>query len=281
MKYRKQHYLPYVYLKEFSENPTAARRRSYIWRLGEPSNTRTKTERQCVESHFYSKLHAKHAEDLFHHYEEIYAHIKGLLRDQVAPKTLGEYFGLMFSIISLHLRNPSYQNRTHAETIEAYLNLEPQFLHRLLRFEEGATMTHDSMVEKLKERWRVSVVRTESDVTLVTSDNPAHVYVLRRNEPPVMMTLPITPTTCAVAFDEKSLHVRHIISASDAGYLNASQAFYCQKAVYSHEETQGDIRAFLVKYMSKRQQASGFIARNGWAPNTLKLGTQFEFVRLR
>ena len=64
------------------------------------------------------------------------------------------------------------------------------------------------LLERLEQwKWKVTVLSALPGFDFLTSDNPAHVHVLNLDEPPVMMSMPITPHAYAVAYNSGKLSI--------------------------------------------------------------------------
>ena len=117
--YRKQHYLPAVYLQNFASDQGKPSRRSRIWRFNGLKQTHVSVESQCFENYGYSRSNPSGAESVFHGMEGMYGDCMKKIRAGLTG-TKREYFGLILMMFDLHLRNAAYKNLTGLEGIEAY-----------------------------------------------------------------------------------------------------------------------------------------------------------------
>ncbi len=93
--YKFQHYLPTVYLKQFSTDGLAATRKSMIWRLDEQRHKRVSVPSQCAEDYFYSASDAKMTEEMFGKSEEVYGRTVQQIWAREEKQAGTDYFGLI------------------------------------------------------------------------------------------------------------------------------------------------------------------------------------------
>src|SRR5437868_3168158 len=108
-EYRRQHYLPAVYLREFSVDPSHIDRDSKVWRFDGKQHSLVPVETQCVDDYFYSRKQAQEAEKMFQNMEGLYAQCVRKIKARQSP-TKDEFFGLILMIFDLHIRNEACGN---------------------------------------------------------------------------------------------------------------------------------------------------------------------------
>jgi hypothetical protein len=279
--YKRQHYLPAVYLKEFSgdRKPT---RNSLIWRYDGSLSRQVPVESQCAEDYFYSKERPAEAEKVFHGMENLYP--KFLARVKAKQNPTGyEYFGLILMMLDLHLRGAAYLNETGGEGIAAYRMRFHAFKQQLLLGGLHESPTDDQVAEHLRACWRVRVLESVSGNQFLTSDHPsAWASLFRHRKQLDIVVLPLTPRFTAVAFDKRVVDVTtNCTTAEDEGRLNRCQVVQALRAVYTSAELDAENRNWVGEIFAKKRQNKGQVNRNSWQA-TLLDGQHFrEFSFLR
>ena len=190
---QKQHYLPVVYLKQFSVDGPHSSRKSKIWRLDRNSHELVPVESQCHERFFYSATDTSSAEKLFQPSEKAYAELVRLASDGLQNRTSHEYFALILMIISLHLRSPAYEVRQKRARIDVYKLLEQLAIFHILMPGSQEPVTSEELLAILKSRWRVRLLSCPLDCILITSDNPSVFFTVNNSGDPNFMILPVAP----------------------------------------------------------------------------------------
>jgi hypothetical protein len=276
----KQHYLPCVYLQQFSTDGPSAGRDSPIWRLSRHGHKAVPVESQCFERNFYSATEPAGAESLFGNYETMYGTLVQRIWGGHRNRNIREYFGLMFFIVSLHLRNPAYKvSRKLGARLDAYKLLENQFIyHHLMRAPEIVT-TPDQHIERLKEAWGVFIYKSASEIRLVSSDNPALWFTADGTGDLNFMVLPVTPHYCAIAYNREVINlVGDSLSLADADILNKAQAKSCIKALYSNAPFPEDDLQASAEFWRRHVPPSGFINDDEWQPNMIQYRGTLSFI---
>lgn len=271
-----QHYLPAVYLKQFSPDGQAATRTSSLWRLGKQTQALVKVEDQCRETFHYSKVNAQRAEHLFQEGESLYG--KAMQRIwQGAEATKHQYFGLIIMMMSLHLRSPAYKNLSPSDNFEVYLGLEETFMKQVLMADFPDARTQQDRLERFCEVWRVTIMRTPGET--FTSDNPALCCAIGDSSDLHFLLLPLTPTFCAVAFDKRCLEIIGPMATEDLSEIQTLLVGTSIEALFSHRQfSREESDAFnRVRSNPKRQQ--GRVEGTHWTPNFLILKHPFTFLR--
>lgn len=273
-----QHYLPAVYLKQFSPDGQNATRKSLLWRLGKQNQAFVKVEDQCRELYHYSKMNAQQAEHLFQEGEDVY----GKALQQIwkgAEATKRQYFGLIIMMMSLHLRNPAYKNLTQLENYELYLGLEETFMSQILMADFPSAKTQEERLKRFSAVWRVIIMKTPSEI--FTSDNPALCCTI--NDVPHLhfILLPVTPTFCAVAFDQRCLEIIEPMTRNDLSEIQTLLAGASIEALFSHRQFAQEEVESLNRLRPNRKQLDGKVDGTYWTPNFLILKRPFSFFRFK
>ncbi|SRR5579862_163483 len=275
---KKQHYLPAVYLKQFSIEGSDATRKSKLYRLDRNFSGSVTVEDQCREDFYNSAASPVAAEALHQKYEDIYGKLATRIWAGENAGSEYNYFGLIITMLNLHFRNPAYENRTGDERISVYTNLEAEFLEQSLGVRPDPVSPSLEHLALFKKCWGVSLMKTV-EPSLLTSDNPAHIF--GEDNVPRLITLPITPQVCAVAFDRRKFPKvwSQDLSALDVGRLNSLQAHCCISAVFAAEEISPEDAVKIRDIWVKRREAPpGFIDALEWRPNYRGL-EPFEFLK--
>jgi hypothetical protein len=206
---------------------------------------------------------------MFQTYEDLYGTLTQQIWNGDPNRSIQEYFGLMFFMISLHLRNPAYEiNPPLGPRSEAYKLLEIQFVHHHLMGSPGHASTPRQQLERLKESSGVFLYKSASQDRLITSDNPALWFSTGGSGDPHFMILPVTPNSCAMAYNREVISLAgDSLSPADVEVLNKAQVKSCVKALYSDapfsEEDQQESAEFWIRH----KPPSGFINEHEWQPN--------------
>lgn len=277
---QKQHYLPAVYLKQFSTDGKNATRTSQIWRLGGKGSQEVSVESQCHERFFYSASAPAEAEQFFQSFEGPYGELAQTIWRKEQNKNLKEYFGLILFMVSLHLRNPAYEIRQrNIARIDIYKLLEQQFVHHVLLRGSGKVPTNDELFDILKEKWRVKLFSTTTGA-LVTSDNPVLWYSMDESGDVHWILLPVTPYCCAIAFDHTTVAVNGFeLTASDEENVNREQTSSMIKALYAHEPFCPDVVSAAPEFWSRHQSPKGWIDADTWQMNVRRYKGRLNFIQ--
>ena len=276
---QKQHYLPVIYLQQFSVDGCNSLRKSQIWRLGHNSHEAVSVESQCHERFFYSASDPSSAEKLFQSSEKTYASLARLVWKWRQNRTDKEYFALILMIISLHLRSASYEVRQKRARIETYKLLEQQAIHHVLVPGSQNAITPEELFAILKSRWRGRLLSCPLDYTLITSDNPSVWFTVNNSGDRHFMILPVTPECCAIAYDRSMLVVNgSVLSNTDVEVLNRTQVKSMLKALYSSIAFPEQYRSSVAKIWKTHTPPSGFIDETTWSMNVLQYTGSLSFV---
>lgn len=271
--YTRQHYVPAVYLQQFSVDGRQSTRKSHIWRLDRERSKPVAVESQCGPKHFYSKFDSQGAEATFHEIEGVYGQIaqKIWLRERPSQK---QYFGLILMMLDLHCRNITYENLTAKENLHAY-KVRMQCMRDLMG-DPNAPLSN----EQFLERWQVRLFENEDPSGLVTSDNPALFFTLDQTSQLHLTIMPVTPSTCAVAFDSRFIQATgNHFSVHDGSLLNHYQQNHSYECLFAPHEFSPEQQAF-VRQQWKERTPLGYVDERAWTPNLIRFpeGDPFGFL---
>jgi len=276
----KQHYVPCVYLKQFSTAGPSAVRESSIWRLSQHMHKLVPVRDQCYERNCYSATESDKIESLFGNFEGRYGVMAQRIWKGDPNQSIEEYFGLMFFIVSLHLRNCAYEVDPELGCRgDAYYLLEQQFVHHYLMDAPDCVTTPEQQLARLKDSWRVSVCTSASENRLITSDNPALWFSACGSGNVDFMILPVTSNSCAIAYNRKVVRVvGDFLVPADVKVLNIAQVMSCQKALYSDAPFSEDDQRESAEFWSRHNKSPGFVNMHEWQPSIINYKGTMSFI---
>jgi hypothetical protein len=259
--FTRQHYLPAVYLQQFSADGCRATRRSRIWRLDANRSTPVTIESQCGPKYFYSKLNPNGAEKTFHEIEAAYGRIaqKIWLRK---PPSRRDCVGLILMMLDVHCRNIAYQNLTAGENLHAY-KVRMHSMRDLMGDAGKPLSDHEFL-----NRWKVRLFENADHPNgLVASDNPVLFFTLDETDQLHMAIMPVTPLCCAVAFDARSIQaIGDRLSVEDGSVLNHYEVVHSYECLFAPTELAPEQRAFVRKQWKARTNDFGYVDEKVWVP---------------
>ncbi len=279
----KQHYLPVVYLKQFSEDGSTSTRTSRVWFLNGTGQRPVPVETQCYLSFFNSELRAEEAEKFFQESEGLYGEIAKHIWDGNYARCERDYLGLIIFAISLHLRNPAYDlGSNFADRWDAYKLLEQQFAHHVLAGGKGGAPTEVELYAILRGKWVVRLIRTMPGDTLITSDNPSVFYSTSPSGDVHFITLPVVPNCCAFIYDRTIVSDAgaRTLNTKDVDLLNGAQLHSMWRALYSHAPFAEELVRDAPEYWSQQKPRRGMIGDDYWEMNVIEYAGHLSFVDL-
>lgn len=279
----RQHYLPSVYLKQFSADGPRATRKSFVWRVDAVRAIRGTVETQGYEEAFYSRLAPEAAEELFKGLEMAY----GLMLKRIwlnGDPTSTEYFGLILMMFDLHLRGVGYKNLSPQDNATAYQRRAQSFLDQVLIADGRHGHSYAESLGHLKKHWRVRLLNAPSENGLITSDSPALWFVTAGDENVRLAIMPVTPGHLAVAFDARFFDVRgNDLTKQDADVLNHHQIHHCAAAVFFRDKPDNQDVATVQNALVARDTPGGTDDGEKWEMSVLRLppGAPFAFLHAR
>ena len=278
--YKRQHYLPAVYLKQFSIDGDGATPNSMIWRLDEQCHKRVPVKSQCAENYFYSASNAQTTEKMFQKLEWVYARIARKIWIHEEPAE-NDYFGLILMMLDLHCRNRCYANETGEANIHAY-HVRIHCLRNELLVGKGSQNVSDTeLLSHLRATWQVRLLEPASGNELATCDNPSTWFTLDETSGLHLIVMPVTPRCCAAAFDTRYCHVTggRLVSEDEA-LLNRCQVLVCGECLFTSRELSIEEQASVRRTWKEREKPSGEVDRKQWTVNLQRLhdSNSFRFV---
>ena len=204
--YKKQHWLPKTYLRQFKSNSIEIDK---IYLL---SNTKIQKEipldNQCQKPYTYSSEKPEEAESKFKFIEENWTETVNNVKDnkQLSNKSLSI---LREGIIDFHARNIFYENHNNdKERIEAYQALYSTLFISMCSSSKNSIINEKSTTEQLDmnllKNWIVKIKPIKHD--MFTSDNPSLAY--NKSGRTVLFILPLTPKYLAILYDKTKIIVK-------------------------------------------------------------------------
>ncbi len=252
------------------------RRRSEIWRFSSRLNKRVVVEDQCRERFFNSQSDPDRAEAVFQKYEDLYGRLAQRIWRGGQAGSERNYFGLVAFMVSLHFRNPAYANRTKDERIAVYVDLEGEFLLQSLGVRVDPAAPSREHLKLFTSAWAVRLM-SAAEASLLTCDNPSQIFHV--DGIPRLITMPVTPRCCAVAFDKRSFPsiYSQSLTMADIDRLNRLQICSCMEAIFSAEQATAADEAKIRILWGKRQPPPGFVDDREWRSNYRGL-EPFDFL---
>src|SRR5579871_1830175 len=232
--YKRQHFLPCVYLKNFSSDGVQATRLSKIWRVDAKRSILVTVESQCSGDYLFSKTNAEKSEREFQMIEEGYAAAVAKIWSGGDP-TVFEYFALIASVFDLYARNISHENHTGGEGGHAYQLRMMSLLNRLIVGNQAnEALPEAEIYALLKQHWRVRLFKTPPGMEILTSDHPVLCFNWGDGEAIDFLLMPVTPTTCAAVFDKRTTGTSgHSLTETDGKNLYHALATHAHSCLYT------------------------------------------------
>lgn len=268
-EYKRQHYLPSVYLKHFSSDAKPTRK-SLIWRYDGQDSRPVHVESQCAGNYFYSKHRPAESEKMFQNIEGLYGKCVEKVKAK-QPSTMEEYFGLILMMVDLHLRGAAYENATGKEGIQAYASRFDAFKRGLLLGGRFENPTDVKVAEHLRSYWRVRVLESLSGNAFITSDHPAAWFVIAKGRQQIdLMMLPITSRFVAVAYDNRAVDiVNDNTTPNDEGRINRCQAVQALRCVYAASDFDKESKRAIQPDFKNKSRLKGKVDAEGWQATLL------------
>lgn len=260
-----QHFLPCVYLQQFSADERKAGRKSQIWRTDDAISVSVTVESQCAQDYYYSAKNRKEIEMFFGESEGLYADIARKIWDRQNANTT-DYYGLITVMFDLFLRNAAHENKTSFNNFHAYALRQSGFVEQvLLRTTNGPTPTPAIVRSHLKRNWKVYLLEAAEGEVLITSDNPSMWFSWDSNGPLDYVLLPVTPRFCAIAYDQRFTDIKTTkLSVEDGHRINWHQIQHCSQCIYSRSEIDSQERKQITEAWTDRSPAGGIIDSTKW-----------------
>lgn len=280
--YKNQHFLPAVYLQEFSADKSRNDRKSRVWRFDGKRSHSVVVESQCAKDYFYSKDHAVIVESMFGEMESFYGGCVQKVKQGKQPKK-DEFFGLILMMFDLKLRNAAQRNETAHDNYQAYRMRLHLFKRSILLGWNERDPSDAEVVEHLTRNWRLKILTAETGTEFLTSDNPAIWLASPGPKPKLeMVILPLTPDHVAVAYDKRLVQVTgSATTAHDQFGMIQLQCRSSVHSVYSSEQLMEDEEKLVSQLLKTERSNPGTITEEGWKADMIRLGAgvKFSFTR--
>jgi hypothetical protein len=251
--YKKQHYLPSAYLRNFSIDGPVSTRKSKIWRFDAKARRLVTVESEGFSSYYYSDQAPEKVEKEFEAGEDFYAECYSDFWKCDAPSTSRRAFGLLVMMLDLHIRNIAYAKATRNNYAD-YLEMSATVKHKILWGRQEAPADDNAIANEAYRNWRVGFIRCDSSHVFLTSDNPSLLAKVGHGRAFVNMVLmPVTPHTYAVGYDSRELKLNsNTVSESDEIILTHLQMKNCLQCVYAREDISDEQWDGLKEFLAKR-----------------------------
>ncbi|MDO8813250.1 MAG: DUF4238 domain-containing protein [Gallionella sp.] len=280
-EYKKQHWLPAAYLQFFSCSGKPEGRKSKVFWADAERCQLSSVGSLCVKKFHYSKIDPKGAETSFHQMEGDYSNIvKKILAAQTPTKA--EYFGIIMIALDLHIRNPSYENRTGNENYAAYQELSRSFVEMIFSDAPGNGKDLNEVAQHLEKYWGIQPIRSKEK--FITSDHPSLVF--STGEDIAFIFLPIHPLCGVLLFDNRRVRPLGASATNeDVAILNAFQAATSIRHLFADYDMTPEIGEGkpITKWLRKERQ-KGFIDGSVYKPELLNypgnIPTNLSFLEI-
>ncbi len=232
--YKRQHFLPCVYLKNFSSDGAQATRDSKVWRIDATRTAFVPVVSQCSGDYLFSKTDPEKSEGEFQAIENGYAAAIAKIWKGGDP-TVFEYLALIVAVFDLYARNIVHENQTGGEGVHAYQLRTTSLLNRLVVGNHSVNaLPLPEIFELLKKFWGVRLFMTPPGNEIVTSDHPVLCFNWGEGERIDFFLMPVTPTVCAAVFDKRTTRtVGHSLAAADGQFLFHALATHAHSCLYT------------------------------------------------
>lgn len=279
--YKRQHYLPVGYLKYFSTDQTYFARDSWIWRSNGEAKSLVRVDSQCSSDYHYSKKDAASAEQTFHKVENRYC---GFMEKILFGLSLNEqdYGALLANMFDIYIRNAIHKNNTGGEGIEAYLVRSRIFLGQVLLSRKDGFTAQD-VQDHISNYWGVQIIAAPAGRVFITSDNPSVWTSLSDERPGLhLLTLPISPTQVAIAYDNRFVFVvSEQMLEDDYLTLIGAQIHYAVDCVYSSIEPTDNIMGMLKNLFLQKSTPTCQVDATSWQLSLAGLSPEYHFSFIR
>ena len=263
-EYKKQHYLPIVYLSQFARPHDLGLEyeKRKIWRIGLTDTDCVPVRNQCQRDYFYSKGRAKFCETYFSKIESKYGSlVKSVISGQKLTKE--SMFLFFLCAVDFYARNFRFKVDGEEDEFEFYLK-RIEIIKRKIISTDLSEASDKELRDNIFDRWDFKLIPFSLKVNILTSDCPSVWLGSQRNENKLMgVILPITPNYCFVAVHTEYYRIQPTVGSMDDFHSievkeienSIHSVYYCDKP----EDKQID---FIQNEMRERQEISQSI--EGW-----------------
>jgi len=279
--YKRQHFLPAAYLKYFSLDQSNCSRDSWVWRLDKTGQRQVPVKSQCWNAYHYSKNDPAAAERGFHRFEKEYCGCVDKIR---AGKDLkdSEYGSLLVNMFDFFIRNAIHKNSTGREGIEAYKLRWGMFLQDMV-LQRTAKVTPENVQSHIVRYWGLWIASAPQGRIFITSDHPSVWTCINDGHPGLhLLSLPLTPTHMAIAFDKRFLYVTgEPMSQDDCATFLDSQLHNAYLAAYSSTPLDAANLDLVKKRFHDKEDPNDETDMRGWRMSLASLPSQYHFSFMR
>lgn len=264
--YKRQHFLPCVYLKNFSPERAKATRDSKVWRIDSRRTLSVSVKSQCAGDYLFSKTAADKSEGEFQAIEQAYATAVARIWEGGDP-TVFEYFALVVAILDLYARNISHENCTGSDGAHAYRLRTISLLDRLIAGNRSReALPQEEAFARLKEFWSVRLFLTPPGREIVTSDQPVLCFNWGESDDMDFLLMPVTPGVCAAVFDKRTTQIHgHRLTESDGTHLFQLTAMHAHSCIYTTSEPTPEVINAFRRLWQRRFNPRTITDREKWA----------------
>lgn len=253
---KRQHFLPFVYLKYFCCDPAVTTRDSATT-LRDDGNAvvEEKVANQCYATWCYRRTNTHEPEGAFGSFESDWNEVVNRAR-----LGRGEHALLFSQMVLYHFRNLSISILTDKmDRFTAVQGSIYSFIEqKILKLAKGVKFTDDpSHVTAFP--WKTQIVTFPTEI-LLTSDNPSVMTILTRERAEYgPFFLPISPRELLVAIDPErySFREKHVPTPDDAFLANAYVAAQGMRHVYYSSPMNPDLRTDLWRFINRNRISEG------------------------
>ena len=263
-EYKKQHYLPIVYLSQFSRSLDveieSGKRK--IWRIGLTSTNCVPIDKQCQKDYFYSKERARISESYFSEIESKYGDIvNSVISGQKLTKE--SMFLFFLCAVDLYARSFKFKVDEVEDEFEFYLRRIEIFKRNLIN-RDLIRSSDRQLRDYLLNWWDFSLIPFSEGRNILTSDCPSIWLGSQRNENELKgVLMPITPNYCFVAVHNEYYKIKQIEgSLEDSTVIILNEIKNSIHSVYFSDKPNEEQIASIQKIMIERQYKSQ--SSEGW-----------------
>lgn len=216
---RNQHYVPAVYLQNFSENRTLRNREALVWCFdGTAAPSRKKVKRICRQEWTYSERAPEQEKDYFSRSEEAWGEAARELTTGDSSFNPLLITPLIFNLLVLHFRNVAYRNISGGERLDvmngACIAAALSDFVGIRAADADARLPGnwaELIVGAMQKHWCLSIVGADR-FQLWTSDNPVLRLAPESRPDCIFYGAPVDPRRWIFAFDRRKMHIEGAVA---------------------------------------------------------------------
>lgn len=280
--YKKQHFLPSVYLRRFAVAGAFEDNTAQVWRIDVNARRLVSVRSQGFSDYFYSSDSPEQVEKQFQLAEDFYGALGPERWTNGVPPSSEREFGLLLIMLDLHIRNCAYA-KTVTNNFQDYLQTSATVKYRILWGLKEAPPGEQAIVDAAAERWRVRLLRARLGSAFVTSDNPS---LLILQEPSAsfvnLVLMPLSPSIYAVGYDSRDLEfVSNVATAGDESIFTQLQIHHCSACLYANQTISDEEWAGFKQQFARNLRVSAE-GPDLWGTNLFRIPekSRFDFLKL-